>query len=1094
MKSYRGIIAFGITALLAAVAAAQPLQPTIRHRGHEVKLNSVSSVAKHIERLKDEHRKLRGDKPVEESALSKHEEMEEAGTDYWEAYLQWLRLRAYPNDAVDWSAYQNAVRQRARMEPAPLGKAYRGNKGPIGDWIEQGPKNLDVPYRIYYGIRPTTGRINAVAVHPTDANTVYVGGATGGVWKTTDGGANWTPLSDAWEHLAVNRIAIDPATPTTIYAGTGDFHGGYGYVNGLMKSTDAGATWTKLGSEFAGLGVTGIVVDPETPTTITVSTGGGPTYYGKIFRSTDSGTTFTATNSVTTAWSNVRVGILSGQDRTYYAVGSGNNGGTLQRSSDRGATWETVAPPAGGGVGAIDVAPSMTDANTVYLLQSDLNKIFKSTDRGGNWTDITNNFPGGYNWSQAWYNYHIECSVRTVGNQTNDVLYVGQIDIIQSEDGGTTWRSVGGPTYSDNAIAHNDQHSGAFAPSNPNAYYFGCDGGIFRLNYDPTNSSFTVDRLSAKMNTTQFYEADWHPSNPKIMIGGTQDNATPVSKGDTANWANQGGGDGGGCGINPSNPNIQYATSQFYGIYRTNDMWNSTQYIAPNFGADRMPFIGAMYVDPNPPHDMYVGTNYLWRWSETLQTWQPRLGGQPLSPGSVIISFAIAQGDSNQIITGSGDGQLWWSNSAGLTWTQINTGASPLPNRGITGISINPKDHKDVIVCLSGTGTAHVWRCRDITAVGRTWSSADGSGNSLLPDVPANDICRDVDDDQNTWYVGNDIGVFMTTDGGVTWTNATNTIGLPNVGVTAIKAQKGSRTLNVATWGRGFWQIPLNTSTIKGLSLQFNQITGGTSLTGKVTLDEPAPTGGTKVDLSVDKANIASVPSQIVIPEGADEGVFTIQTVAVQTKNTVTIMAKQGSITMTAQLDVLPPQISFILLKPPFVTGGNPSNGTVTLTGPAGTGGIEVLLTSNSDKATVPSKVVVPANATSVNFVVTTKPVGAQTTATITGTTTDSTGSTALVINPPKLKTLTVTPRRFKSGKIANALIKLAGRAPDGGLQITATSSDSSVTVPATISVPAGKDRARFTIKSKKVSAIRDINITLSLGGDSVVYKITIRP
>ncbi|MBV6458159.1 MAG: hypothetical protein HONBIEJF_01283 [Fimbriimonadaceae bacterium] len=1094
MKLQRGFLACGVAAMLSVAAYAQPIQPTIRHKGQEVKLNSVSSIARHVERLKAEHAKQARESGKEESALGKHEEMEEAGTDYWEAYLHWLKLRAYPNDSVDWTAYQRAVQQRAVMEPAPLGKARRDNKGPIGDWIEQGPKNLDVPYRVYYGIRPTTGRINAVAVHPTDSNTVYVGGATGGVWKTTDGGGNWLPLSDAWEHLAVNRIAIDPVTPNTIYVGTGDFHGGYGYVNGLMKSTDAGATWTKLGAEFAGLGVTGIIVDPETPANVTVTTGGGPVYYGKIYRSTDGGATFTATNSVTTAWSNVRYGIPSGQDRTYYAVGSGNNGGTIQRSADRGATWETVAAPAAGGVGAIDVAPSMVDANTVYLLQSDANKIFKSTDRGTNWTDITNNFPGGYNWSQAWYNYHIECSSRTVGNQTNDVLYVGQIDIIQSEDGGTTWRSVGGPTYTDQAITHNDQHSGAFAPSNPNLYYFGCDGGIFRLNYDPTNGSFTVDRLSAKLNTTQFYEADWHPSNPKIMIGGTQDNATPVSKGDTANWANQGGGDGGGCAINPSNPNIQYATSQFYGIYRTTDLWNTTQYIAPNFGGDRMPFIGAMYVDPNPPHDMYVGTNYLWRWNETLQTWQPRLGNQILSPGSVVISFAIAQGDSNMIVTGSGDGQLWWSQDAGLSWTQINTGASPLPNRAITGISINPKDKKDVLVSLSGTGTAHVWRCRDITAGGRTWSTADGSGNATLPDIPVNDICRDIDDDQNTWYVGNDVGVFMTTDGGVTWTNATNTIGLPNVGVTAIKAVKGSRTLNVATWGRGFWQIPLNTSTIKGLTLQFNQITGGTSVTGTVTLDEAAPTGGTKIDLSVDKANIASVPSSIVIPEGSDQGSFTVQTVAVKAKNTVTIMGKQGSIVKTVQLDVLPPQISFIGLKPPMVTGGNSSQGTVTLTGPAGSGGLEVALSSNTDKAIVPAKVVVPADGTTVNFVITTKSVGGQTTATITGTTSDSSSSAALVINPPKLRTLTVTPRRFKSGKIANALIKIAGKAPDGGLQITASSSDASVTVPATVSVPAGKDRARFTIKSKKVSALRDVTITLTLGGDAMVYKITLRP
>jgi len=351
-------------------------------------------------------------------------------TAYLEAWLHYTKQRAYPYDTVDWEAIQAGSGHRDAMPPASLhGKVPSANpkthaeKSTMGDtfgpWEYIGPNNLDIPYRIYYGIRPLSGRVNAIAYDPSNTNTFYLAGATGGLWKTTDKGVTWTCLSDTWEKMPVGAIAIDPKNPQIIYCGK------------------------------------------------------------------------------------------------------------------------------------VDVAASKIDPATVYVLSCGDQKIFKSTNRGDSWTDITGSFPGGYNWSQSWYDYHI-----TTGKGASaDLVFVGLIDIVYSPDGGATWQTIGGPTYSTSAITHNDQHSLGINPNNENEVLVGNDGGIFLYTWN--GSRWTSQGLNRSLGITQFYQADWHPSDPAWMLGGTQDNATPLAKGDLASWLNVGGGDGGFCAINPSDPNNQ---------------------------------------------------------------------------------------------------------------------------------------------------------------------------------------------------------------------------------------------------------------------------------------------------------------------------------------------------------------------------------------------------------------------------------------------------------------------------------------------------------------------------------------------------------
>lgn len=749
--------------------------------------------------------------PTLEQIEARIEALESRGfeADYLEAYLWRMRQRAYPNNRVDWSAYPRAYAQQKRMPAASSGDRLR----PAPQrWEFLGPTNLPVPYQIYYGQGKTNGRINGVAFSPT-AGTYFLAAAGGGVWKTTNSGVTWTPLSDGWTNIKVSSVAVHPTNPNIVYAGTGDFDGGFSsYGFGVMKSTNGGTTWTNLGaSQFSGASIQKILIDPENPNLLTLTLGKGLTS-GKVFRSTDAGVTWTTAISTTAHWCGLSYGALSGGNRVYYAAGEGT-GGQVWRSLDRGATWTKLNPPLGTGYqDGIDVAASLTAPNTVYLLSGANEKVYKSTDAGATWTDTTNNFPADdqtgdrYNWSQEWYDLHIACSTNPSNGQ--DMVYVGLIDFVASRDGGATWQSVG-RTYTSGALTHNDQHCMAVNPTNPNDVLVGNDGGIYRLAYTPSSGTWAFDTtVSARLGITQFYRAAFHPTDPTRMLGGTQDNATPAALGDLGNWDNVGGGDGGFCAINPQNPSVQYTTSQNLFLYRTGNQWTTTTSITPNFGTDRKAFIAPITLDASNPDRLYAGTNFLWRYTDSTSTWTPRLGNQQLASGTGTLSYiAVAPTDGNRIYTGAGSSDVWTTPDGGNTWTQIDAG---LPNRFVTGIHVNSANAKSVLVGFSGTGTGHLWLCADTTASPPVWTNVSGSGATGLPDIPLNGITSDPTDTTfRKWYVGTDVGVFATTDGGATWTNATAPLGLPNVEVDDVTVVRGTGYLMANTFGRGMWRLQL---------------------------------------------------------------------------------------------------------------------------------------------------------------------------------------------------------------------------------------------------------------------------------------------
>lgn len=1010
-------------------------------------------------------------------------------TAYLEAWLHYTKQRAFPYDTIDWSAIQQGSVHRESMAPASLyGKSASPSRKTMGNsfgpWEFVGPKNLDIPYRVYYGIRPLSGRVNAIAYHPSDSKTFYLAGATGGLWKTIDKGETWTALGDAWEKMPVGAIAVDPKTPTTVYAGTGDFHGGSGYSLGIMKSTDGGSTWTNYGrAQFGNVAVSQVLVDPDNTSIVTVTTGRGAAYNGKVYRSTDGGETWNTAINVSAPWSDADFGAKSGASRTYYAAAEGR----IYRSTDNGANWSSVALPSGASFGGtVDVAASKLDPATVYVLSCGDEKIFKSTNRGDTWTDITGSFPGDYNWSQSWYDYHITTGKRG----SNDLVYVGLIDIVYSPDGGTTWATIGGPTYSNSAITHNDQHSLGINPSNDNEVLVGNDGGIFL--YTWSGSSWTSKGLNKAIGITQFYQADWHPSDPAWMIGGTQDNATPMANGDINNWSNVGGGDGGFCAINQSNPNNQYTTSQGLGLYSTEDAWNSTNYISPDTGSDNVAFIAPIELDQKTPKYLYAGTNYLYRWDNSSKTWTNHLGNQKFTNDTVSV-IRVAPSDSTRIYVGTGDGSLWMSTNSGTNWTNIT---DSLPRRYISSISINRANPADVLVGFSGTGTGHLYQCANTSAASRTWSDKSSAGVNGLPDVPLNCVTRDYTSYETMWFVGTDVGVFMTTDGGSTWGNATGPLGLPNVQVNAIGVSPGTGYLYAATWGRGMWRLELPTANIPvtALTLSPTKVAGGTNAIGTVTIGSPAFPGGTKVTLASSNKSAASVPITVKVASGQTSATFTVTTKKVTAPQTTTITATIKDSTQSADLSVNPAGLMRVWTEPTTVDGGTTITGYVELGMDAPEGGAVVRVAVDKTKAaTVNWQVVIPEGESIASFPITTLPVVQTTSVSLRAAFPGPTRYASFTVTPPlALSAVSVAPATLKGGVAATGTVTLNTIAKTDTVVQLNSSMTGVATVPASVTILAGQTSATFTVSTVRVTSNKKVTLTASYGGKSktVVLKV----
>ncbi|HEY3781708.1 MAG TPA: sialidase family protein, partial [Fimbriimonadaceae bacterium] len=385
-------------------------------------------------RYADAAASLTGDSDKDKDA-DKKPGQERDKLDFYAALRYYLRGRVDANGYIDENAIRAAIVHKSQMPVAHIGAGHPTNPPPPGDpqsigtsWTFLGPNSTAYPYQEYYGTQTVSGRITAIAVDPTNANIVFTGSGGGGLWKSTTAGASWTCVSDKspWKYPSVSSIAIDPLNTQIIYVGTGDYDGFFqGYNQGVMKSTDGGTTWTNLGSTTTGiynLCVSHIVVDPTNDQIVTITTGRGSyaaTYEGtgNVFRSTNGGTTWASAGLASADFCTLDISIAgTGGARTYWAgscLSPGYQAASLYKSTNQGASWTAVTPPdTSYPTSSWELATSKVNANTLYVLDTGGNEIWKSTTGGSTWTNITTaTFPvngdGETNWGQSNYDYVI---------------------------------------------------------------------------------------------------------------------------------------------------------------------------------------------------------------------------------------------------------------------------------------------------------------------------------------------------------------------------------------------------------------------------------------------------------------------------------------------------------------------------------------------------------------------------------------------------------------------------------------------------------------------------------------------------------------
>jgi photosystem II stability/assembly factor-like uncharacterized protein len=730
------------------------------------------------------------------------------------------RQRAYPHTYVPAGAHQRALEQlEQKVTAEEAARATFAPSVPASNppWTFIGPQPIDTPYT-----NPViSGRVTSLAINPGNVHTVYLGGAQGGVWKTTNGGTTWTPLTDRQASTAIGSIALDPSNSSTIYVGTGEenFSGDSYFGAGILKSTNGGTTWTHFCGPFCGpvgqdgfygggARIGGLAVHPTNGQILLAAV--ALLSQDGVYRSADGGNSWTRVltgnpaNSVLFDPSNGNV--------AYASLGNSSSGGTegVFKSTNGGQTW-TAANGTGGSrlnltnAGRIVLAMAPSSSTTLYAGIANSNTgglvgFFKTTDGGTHWTHLTST--PDYCTPQCGYDHVI-----AVQPTNPNVVFAGgafTTTLVRSLNGGTTWATL--QSAQNGGLLHADMHALSFFP-NGNTLYAGNDGGAYvTTQITASNPSFTA--LNSTLGLTQFYPGlSIHPTNATIAIGGSQDTGTVIYSG-ALTWNNVVCGDGSYTAIDFNTPATMYAACQQFNIFKSISngafgSWNAALN-GINTG-DRVDFIPPLVMDPSNSHTLYFGTNRVYQSTNGASSWtaiSPDLTGGDSFFG-VLSTIAVAPNNSNTVYVGTMDNRVQVTTNAGAgtlaTWTNVSAG---LPPRVVTHVAVAPTTSTTAYATFSGfTGfgdnLGHVFKT---TNGGSAWRDISGD----LPNTPVNFLVIDPDA-PSTLFVATDVGVFYSTTGGTSWTSLVN--GLPHIAVLGLTLHHPSGTLRASTHGRGAWDI-----------------------------------------------------------------------------------------------------------------------------------------------------------------------------------------------------------------------------------------------------------------------------------------------
>jgi photosystem II stability/assembly factor-like uncharacterized protein len=740
--------------------------------------------------------------------------------------------RAYPYEEAPSNAHYNgflSIEKNFRAQ-----NTVRSNEN---EWEAIGPWN-------------TSGRALSLAVNPEDDNVLFVGTASGGLWRSNKMGkdTSWYRIATGYPVLSVSAVTIAPGDSNLMYIGTGEVYNyersGTGAAHrstrgtpgmGILRSTDAGKTWEiSLDWRFdQNHGVNHIEIATNNDAVAYAATSDG------VYKSNDKGESWILVHDVKMAMDVA----IHPENEDWVVTGYGNfssSGKGIYLTKNGGITWRKIGNPLPTIFdGKIKLAFSKNNPNVIYASighafstgQQGMTWLCRSDDSGETWSVVNQT---DYSMWQGWFAHDVAVHHDDADTAMAIGIYIhktvnGGIDLPQITQNPQVTRGKppvgkpdGGPLYT-----HVDHHAVIYHPNDPNIVIIACDGGVFVSE----DGGETYESRNGGLQTTQFYNGvSVSALRSDRIIGGLQDNNSVIFDGDLA-WTRTFGGDGSWTAMRSDDDNVVFASYQYLNVFKSTD--GGSQFLRSlelRLG-DNPCFIAPFVMHPEIPDVMYAGSNYIYVSIDGGATWEPTNQSRPLNGNDPAFSMDVANTDPGLVICGlaplNNSSSVWMTRDFGVNWNRIGEGV--FPDRYPTDVSIDPSDEAIAYVTFGGYGTGHVFKTMDY---GDTWEDISG----LLPDLPVNAVIVDPDY-SNHIYIGNDLTVFLSRDGGDTWEVFEE--GLPEaILVFDLKIQKETRKLILASHGNGMYRSdlaePISTSQNQtdqksernGLSILGNPVSG----------------------------------------------------------------------------------------------------------------------------------------------------------------------------------------------------------------------------------------------------------------------------
>ncbi|GAB4242135.1 MAG: hypothetical protein Tsb0034_19510 [Ekhidna sp.] len=697
----------------------------------------------------------------------------------------------------------------------------------------------------------TSGRISDFAVNPDNPKEYYVATSSGGVWKTINGGTTFTPLFDSQGSYSIGVVTMDPNNPNVIWVGTGENNNqrSVAYGDGIYKSIDGGKSWKHMGlkqSEHIG----SIVVDPENSDRIYVAAIGPLWKEGGdrgLYVSEDGGETWNATltvdehtgvNEVVIHPENPRVLYASTLQRRRHVFTylGGGPGSSIYKSTDKGKTWTEVNKGLPGvDLGRIGLAISSANPEIVYAIVEAAQGeggFYASTNRGASWEKRGNYVTSG--------NYYQEIIADPVDP---DKIYAMNNWMRVSDDGGRTFRIVG------EDFKHIDNHCMWIDPDDTEHLLVGCDGGIYE-----TYDAAATWHYKANLPVTQFYKVAVDNDQPFYNIyGGTQDNfsmggpSRTTSGNGIANsdWFMTHGGDGFESQIDPSNPNIVYAQSQYGFLVRYDRLSGEEVGIKPQERKGeksyRWNWDAPLHISEHNPSRIYFSANKVFKSDDRGNSWEVisddltrqvnrnelQVMGQiwgidavakngSTSPYGTIVAFHESPINENLLIAGTDDGLIQITSDGGQNWRKIDN-IPGVPNRTyVNALLLSQHDENIIYAAFNhhkyGDFRPYIYKSSD---KGNSWTKISNN----LPERGSVYAIAEDHETPNLIFTGTEFGVFFSPNQGAEWKQLS--AGVPTVAVRDIAIQKREDDLVLGTFGRGFFVLD-DYSSLRNISSTIN--------------------------------------------------------------------------------------------------------------------------------------------------------------------------------------------------------------------------------------------------------------------------------